>query len=105
MNRQACLRAARLLAAGVSLAVACGGAAAQADEPARTAFRVCQDPNNLPFSNAAGQGFENRIAELFARELQLPLAYYSFPQRMAFIRNTLRFKLPGEDYRCDIVIG
>jgi len=81
------------------------GAAAQTDAPPRTAFRVCQDPNNLPFSNEAGQGIENKLAELFARDLGLPVKYYSFPQRMAFIRNTLRYKLPGEDYRCDIVMG
>ncbi|HET9642801.1 MAG TPA: substrate-binding domain-containing protein [Burkholderiaceae bacterium] len=71
----------------------------------RSAFRVCQDPNNLPFSNTRGEGFENKIAELFARELNLPVTYYSFPQRLGFIRNTLRFKLPGEDFRCDVVMG
>jgi quinoprotein dehydrogenase-associated probable ABC transporter substrate-binding protein len=75
------------------------------DAPARKALKVCQDPNNLPFSNVKGEGIENRIAELFAKELGLPLEYYSFPQRMAFIRNTLRFKLPGEDYPCDVVLG
>lgn len=79
---------------------------AQAEVKAeRTAFRVCQDPNNLPFSNVNGEGIENRIAELFAKELGLPVTYYSFPQRLAFIRNTLRYKLPGEDFRCDIVMG
>ncbi|MFM9914669.1 MAG: substrate-binding domain-containing protein [Rhizobacter sp.] len=84
-----------------------GGSASAQDEvkPARQAFRVCQDPNNLPFSNVSGEGIENRIAELFAKELGLPVTYYSFPQRLAFIRNTLRYKLPGEDYRCDIVMG
>ena len=81
-------------------------ALAQQDKPAeRTALRVCQDPNNLPFSNTRGEGIENRIAELFGKALGLPVSYYSFPQRMAFIRNTLRFKLPGEDYPCDIVMG
>jgi quinoprotein dehydrogenase-associated probable ABC transporter substrate-binding protein len=68
-------------------------------------LRVCQDPNNLPFSNSAGEGFENKIAELFAAKLGWKLEYVSFPQRMGFIRNTLRFKLPGEQYRCDLVIG
>ncbi|GAB3757190.1 substrate-binding domain-containing protein [Ramlibacter monticola] len=90
-------------------ALACGGGAAWAqaapDAPPRKAFRVCQDPNNLPFSNVAGDGFENKIAELFARDLGLPLTYYSFPNRLAFIRNTLRYKLPDEDYRCDVVLG
>lgn len=68
-------------------------------------LRVCQDPNNLPFSNLKGEGFENRIAELLAKRLGWKLEYTSFPQRMGFIRNTLRYKLPGEDYRCDLVIG
>lgn len=80
--------------------------AAAADKPApRSALRVCQDPNNLPFSNVKGEGIENRIADLFGKALGLPVTYYSFPQRMGFIRNTLRFKLPGEDYPCDIVMG
>lgn len=76
------------------------------DKPAeRTALRVCQDPNNLPFSNVAGEGIENRIAEVFGKAMGLPVTYFSFPQRLAFIRNTLKFKLPGEDYPCDIVMG
>jgi mxaJ protein len=90
-------------------ALAWTGTTAQAQagpqEPPRTAFRVCQDPNNLPFSNQSGEGFENRIAEIFARDLGLPVTYFSFPNRLGFIRNTLRFKLPGEDYRCDVVMG
>jgi len=68
-------------------------------------LRVCQDPNNLPFSNLKGEGFENKIAELLATKLGWKLEYFSFPQRMGFIRNTLRFKLPGEQYPCDLVIG
>jgi mxaJ protein len=81
-------------------------AAAWAQEaPKREALRVCQDPNNLPFSNTRGEGIENKLAELFAKDLGLPVTYYSFPQRMAFIRNTLRYRLPGEDFRCDIVMG
>ncbi len=62
-------------------------------------------PNNLPFSNTSGEGIENRIAEVFGKALGLPVTYYSFPQRLAFIRNTLRYKLPGQDYPCDIVMG
>jgi quinoprotein dehydrogenase-associated probable ABC transporter substrate-binding protein len=96
--------AARWLACALAVPAGCP-AVAQDQPPPRQALRVCQDPNNLPFSNTAGEGFENKIAELFGRELGLPVTYYSFPQRMAFIRNTLRYKLPGEDYRCDIVMG
>lgn len=81
-------------------------AAAQAsDEPARQGFRVCQDPNNMPFSNEKGEGIENRLADLFGQALNLPVSYFSFPQRLAFIRNTLRYKLPGESFRCDVVMG
>jgi mxaJ protein len=76
---------------------------AQDDE--RKALRVCQDPNNLPFSNTEGQGIENKLAQLLAKELKLPVEYFSFPQRMGFLRNTLRFKLPGENFRCDVVMG
>ncbi|MGY0193728.1 quinoprotein dehydrogenase-associated putative ABC transporter substrate-binding protein [Leptothrix sp. BB-4] len=75
------------------------------EEPERKVLKVCQDPNNLPFSNLAAEGIENRLADLFGKALGLPVEYYSFPARLAFIRNTLRYKLPGEDYRCDIVMG
>src|SRR6267143_1372470 len=69
-------------------------------------LRVCQDPNNLPFSNRAGEGFENKIAELLARELGWTLEYTWFPQRMGFIRNTLRGRDPGSNrFKCDLVIG
>ncbi|MDM0103483.1 substrate-binding domain-containing protein [Variovorax sp. J22R24] len=94
-----------LAAAGIALATLAPGAAAQDPPAKRTALRVCQDPNNLPFSNVKGEGIENKIAEVFGKSLGLPVVYYSFPQRLAFIRNTLRFKLPGQDYPCDIVIG
>jgi len=92
-------------AAGAFVALLASGALAFAAEAPRTAFRVCQDPKNLPFSNLEGEGYENLIAELFAKDLGLKLDYYSFPQRLAFVRNTLRYKLPGEDYRCDVMIG
>ena len=94
---------ARALLAGICLALMALPALAE-DKP-REALRVCQDPNNLPFSNTKGEGIENHIAELFGKALGLPVTYYSFPQRLAFIRNTLRYKLPGEDYPCDIVMG
>jgi quinoprotein dehydrogenase-associated probable ABC transporter substrate-binding protein len=94
--------------AGLAISALCAlmsVAMAQDKPPERQALRVCQDPNNLPFSNIKGEGIENKIAELFGKALGLPVTYYSFPQRLAFIRNTLKFKLPGEDYPCDIVIG
>lgn len=100
--------ASRAVAGALALTFGAGLAApasAQEAPPPRKAFRVCQDPNNLPFSSTKGTGFENKIAELFAKDLNLPVEYFSFPQRLAFVRNTLRYKLPGEDFRCDIVMG
>src|SRR5258705_8891215 len=74
-------------------------AAAPAQSPPARTLRVCADPNNLPFSNRAGQGFENRIAELVARELHASLRYAWWPQRRGFVRQTL------DAGRCDLVIG
>jgi mxaJ protein len=96
----------RAFAFALLAAALCAPAAAQSPEaPKREALRVCQDPNNLPFSNTRGEGIENKLAELFAKDLGIPVTYYSFPQRLAFVRNTLRYKLPGEDFRCDIMMG
>lgn len=64
-----------------------------------TSLRVCADPNNLPFTNQKGEGFENKIAELIARDLKVPVEYTWFAQRRGFFRNTLR------EGRCDVVIG
>jgi quinoprotein dehydrogenase-associated probable ABC transporter substrate-binding protein len=99
-------RAARRAAAyfAVVIAIGVGGSTADAEDK-RTAFRPCIDPSNLPFANTKGEGFENRIAQLFAQKLGLPVRNYAFPQRMNFIRNTLRYKLPGEDFPCDIVMS
>ena len=73
---------------------------------AERVLRVCEDPNNLPFSNRAGEGFENKIAELLAAELGWKLEYTWFPQRMGFIRNTLRGRDPDTDrFKCDLVPG
>jgi len=66
---------------------------------AHAPLRVCADPNNLPFSNEHGDGFENRIAAVVARELQRPLEYFWLPQRRGFIRNSLDAR------RCDVVMG
>jgi quinoprotein dehydrogenase-associated probable ABC transporter substrate-binding protein len=101
------LRDARALLSRALLVVLslAGVSSAIAEESPRAVFRVCQDPANLPFSNARGEGFENKIAQLLAGKLHLPIEYYNFPQRMGFIRNTLRFKLPGEAYACDVVMG
>jgi len=69
-------------------------------------FRVCADPLHPPYSSKAKDGFENKIAELFAKELGQELEYYWFPQRIGFIRNTLKAQIDNtEQYKCDVVIG
>ena len=72
--------------------------AAQSATPAHV-LRVCADPNNLPYSNERQEGFENRIAELVAREMKAELRYVWWAQRRGYIRNTLRAGL------CDLFIG
>jgi quinoprotein dehydrogenase-associated probable ABC transporter substrate-binding protein len=97
-----------LLAAPVAIAAALAPlfAFGQPAADAERVLRVCSDPNNLPFSNRAGEGFENKIAELFARELGWKLEYTWFPQRMGFIRNTLRAREPNSNrFKCDLVMG
>jgi quinoprotein dehydrogenase-associated probable ABC transporter substrate-binding protein len=94
----------RAICQALVFAATLGSSSIDAEET-RTAFRPCIDPDNLPFANLKGEGFENRIAALFAQKLGLPVKNYALPQRMNFIRNTLRYKLPGEDFRCDIVMS
>ena len=72
--------------------------AAQSATPAHV-LRVCADPNNLPYSNERQEGFENRIAELVAREMKAELRYVWWAQRRGYIRNSLRAGL------CDLFIG
>ncbi len=62
-------------------------------------LRVCSDPNNLPFSNRRQEGFENKIADLIARELKVKVEYTWWAQRRGFVRNTLK---AGS---CDLIVG
>ncbi len=62
-------------------------------------LRACADPRNLPFSNEKGEGFENKLAELFAEKLQKKLDYMYFPQATGFVRMTLGA------HRCDVIMG
>ena len=84
-------------------------ALAQAQDPSGSAqkvLRVCQDPRNLPMSDQQEHGFENRIAALFAKKLGWKLEHTWYPQRMGFIRNTLKAKIPDTDaFKCDVVTG
>jgi mxaJ protein len=82
----------RLIALGALLLGACS-----AESP--RVLRVCADPNNLPFSNRAGQGFENRIAALVARELGATVSYTWWAQRRGNVRETLN---AGQ---CDLIPG
>jgi quinoprotein dehydrogenase-associated probable ABC transporter substrate-binding protein len=62
-------------------------------------LRVCADPRNLPFSNDKGEGFENKLGELFAEKLQKKLEFAYFPQAVGFVRMTLAA------HRCDVIMG
>jgi quinoprotein dehydrogenase-associated probable ABC transporter substrate-binding protein len=73
-------------------------AAPQFTRPAGV-LRVCADPNNLPFSNERGEGFENKIADLMAQDLGERVEYTWWAQRRGFFRNTLQAGT------CDIVMG
>ena len=85
-----CLRGAL---AGLAVFISCSAV------PAERELRVCADPDNLPYSHENGSGFENRIAELIARELGATLTYTWLPQRRGFVRKTLNAGL------CDVIIG
>jgi quinoprotein dehydrogenase-associated probable ABC transporter substrate-binding protein len=69
------------------------------EQSAAGELRVCADPNNLPFSNQAGEGFENKLAEMIAQKLDKKVSYTWWAQRRGFVRHTLK---PGA---CDLVIG
>jgi len=70
------------------------------------AFKVCADPLHPPYSLKDGSGFENDIAAVFAKQLNLPLEFTWFPQRIGFIRNTLRKPLANnQGYTCDVDMG
>jgi quinoprotein dehydrogenase-associated probable ABC transporter substrate-binding protein len=92
----------------VALSVTCLAATAPdaIAEQSETVLRVCADPNNLPQSNQSGEGYENKIAEELARDLGRRVEYTWFPQRMGFVRNTLRQKdATTQQFRCDVIIG
>jgi mxaJ protein len=69
----------------------------------KASFRVCSDPANMPFSNQKQEGFENRIADLVAKDLGAMPTYVWWGQRRGFIKNTMNATL--EEGRCDVVIG
>src|SRR4051812_9676350 len=69
------------------------------DGRAQSPFRVCSDPNNLPFSDSNEDGFENKLAHLVAQEFGATVNYTWWAQRRGFVRNTLKAGA------CDVVMG
>jgi mxaJ protein len=84
--------------AGIALGFLVGLATTAAAASDRE-LRVCADPNNLPFSNSAEAGFENRLAAMVAAHFGQQVSYTWWAQRRGFIRNTLKAG------RCDVVMG
>jgi mxaJ protein len=82
----------------VRLAIVCTIASGSAQGAERD-LRVCADPDNLPYSHENRSGFENRIAEVVATELNAQLTYTWLPQRRGFVRKTLNAGL------CDVIMG
>jgi quinoprotein dehydrogenase-associated probable ABC transporter substrate-binding protein len=106
MNRQ-WSKAAALMLAGL-MVLSTGASAQTAGEQTfgeaielvdPNVLRVCSDPANMPFSDQAKEGFENKIADLLAEKLGKSVSYTWFPMATGFVRKTL-----GE-HRCDVIIG
>ena len=104
-----------MLALFVSPALGRGAVSAQGTQPsnspkfvvmgqdsmwkAKKTLRVCADPDNMPFTNQKREGFDNKIAELIARELGDTVSYTWWPARRGFVRNTL------SSGNCDLIMG
>lgn len=77
-----------------------------APEKADPVLHVCADPSSLPQSNDRGEGYENKIAQQLARDLGKKVEYTFFPQRMGFVRNTLRARDETTlKFKCDLIMG
>lgn len=74
-----------------------GGLPTNIEDPSE--FRVCADFDNLPYSNGKMEGFENKIAELIAKDLGKKVKYQFWYDRIGFVRNTLNAR------RCDVIMG
>jgi quinoprotein dehydrogenase-associated probable ABC transporter substrate-binding protein len=82
------------------------GGISTAPEKADPVLHVCADPSSLPQSNDRGEGYENKIAEALARDLGKKVEYTFFPQRMGFVRMTLRARNETTlKFKCDLIIG
>jgi quinoprotein dehydrogenase-associated probable ABC transporter substrate-binding protein len=100
------IRAATFSAILLAGMCAVGLAAAMKANDEAGVLRVCADPDNLPLSNERGEGYENRIAAKLAHDLGQSVEYTFFPQRMGFVRNTLRQRDEAtQRYKCDVIVG
>ena len=61
-------------------------------------IRVCADPDNMPLSNQKGEGFEQKIAELIAKEWNAKIEYAWWPVRRGFFARALNGRY------CDVAI-
>ncbi len=100
------MRATQHIVAGLCLSFVMASASAIENKK----FKVCADPLNPPYSIKDEQGFENKIAELFAKELGQTVEYTWFAQRIGFIRNTLtadvdEWNAGTDQFKCDVVMG
>jgi mxaJ protein len=73
--------------------------ARQAPQQHRRVLRIGADPNNLPFTDNEGHGFENQIAKLIASDLDADIEYVYRPQRRCFFREMLK------EQQVDLVMG
>lgn len=107
MSAHVALSAATLCCAALaSAAVRADGPALPNNDGADGVLRVCADPNNMPLSNDKGEGYENKIASAMAHDLGYKIEFTYFPQRIGFVRHTLREKISDTGrYKCDLVVG
>lgn len=113
---EGCLRSVATTLVGMLLLTGVAGAqetkqetnqeTSQSSQDPSSVLRVCADPDNLPLSNRRGEGYENKIAEALASDLGRKVEYTFFPQRMGFVRNTLRNRDEvTKRFKCDVIIG
>jgi mxaJ protein len=95
MKRQTLARAILPASSALACIVLLGASTPSAPRP----LRVCADPNNLPYSNAKHEGFEDKLARIVARDLGRKVEYYFWAQRRGFVRNTLKAG------HCDVIMG
>ncbi len=89
-------RLGRVLALAAALLPFGGSAGAgEADK----VLRVCGDPNNMPFSNEKGEGIENKIAAVLAKQLGWSVEYVWWPHQRGLVRRVLNTG------RCDVMLG